>query len=239
MSRNGKPIDLYLEVGTKRVFAGAIEWPGWCRSGRDERSALGALMDYGPRYAGVLRAQTMRFAPPRTAERLWVVDRLPGNATTDFGAPGMVPTADQRPIDRRWLTRSLRVLEACWKAFDGSVRAATGKELTKGPRGGGRDLDKIVRHVMEADWAYLAQIGAKRDLRPDGDPKAELRRLRSAIQDALVQSVGTEPVRRGPRGGVRWPPRYFVRRSAWHILDHAWEIQDRAIEPARAARPRR
>ena len=25
----------------------------------------------------------------------------------------------------------------------------------------------------------------------------------------------------------RWGPRYFVRRSAWHALDHAWEIEDR------------
>jgi hypothetical protein len=32
----------------------------------------------------------------------------------------------------------------------------------------------------------------------------------------------------GPRGGKRWPARYAIRRSAWHALDHAWEIEDRA-----------
>jgi hypothetical protein len=25
-----------------------------------------------------------------------------------------------------------------------------------------------------------------------------------------------------------WSPRFFVRRSAWHALDHAWEIEDRS-----------
>ena len=31
----------------------------------------------------------------------------------------------------------------------------------------------------------------------------------------------------GPRGGKRWPAPYAIRRSAWHALDHAWEIEDR------------
>ena len=33
----------------------------------------------------------------------------------------------------------------------------------------------------------------------------------------------------GPRGGKIWSPRFFVRYVAWHTLDHAWEIEDRAI----------
>jgi len=36
-------IDAYLEIGKKRTFAGAMDWPGWCRSGRDEASALEAM----------------------------------------------------------------------------------------------------------------------------------------------------------------------------------------------------
>jgi hypothetical protein len=159
-----------------------------------------------------------------------VAERLQGNATTDFGAPGKVPAADDGSLDRRQLTRSLRILEACWDALDTAVEAATGRELRKGPRGGGRDLDKIVRHVIEADGGYLAQIGAKHQP-GEGEQKVELGRVRGAIRDTLASTVGVEPVRRGPRGGVRWPPRYFVRRSAWHVLDHAWEIEDRTIEP--------
>jgi hypothetical protein len=31
----------------------------------------------------------------------------------------------------------------------------------------------------------------------------------------------------GPRGGERWPALFAIRRSAWHALDHAWEIEDR------------
>ena len=33
---------------------------------------------------------------------------------------------------------------------------------------------------------------------------------------------GSVPV---PKG---WPHRYAARRIAWHVLDHAWEMEDRA-----------
>ena len=61
MARSSSKIDIYLEIGKKRTFAGAIDWPGWCRSGSDEESALQALFDYGPRYARVLRSSQLGF----------------------------------------------------------------------------------------------------------------------------------------------------------------------------------
>ena len=42
-------IDAYLEIGPKRTFAGALDWPGWCRHGRNEEEALAAVFEYGPR----------------------------------------------------------------------------------------------------------------------------------------------------------------------------------------------
>jgi hypothetical protein len=30
------------------------------------------------------------------------------------------------------------------------------------------------------------------------------------------------------------PPRYAIRRIAWHVLDHAWEIEDKSDPASRA-----
>ena len=136
--------DVYLEVGTKKVFAGALDWPGWCRSGRDEHDALEALVAYGPRYRRALGRAGRGFTSPRGPSRLHVVERLKGDATTDFGAPGTAPTADERPLADAEARRQVALLKAIWQTFDRISRAAQGKALTKGPRGGGRALDAIV-----------------------------------------------------------------------------------------------
>jgi hypothetical protein len=221
-------IPVYLEAGKKRVFAGAIDWPGWSRSGKNEESALEALAAYGPRYAAVLSAAKLGFNAPKDASEFTVIERLEGDATTDFGAPGKAPLADERPVDEVEFGRMQAVLRACWKALDTAAQAAQGKVLTKGPRGGGRDLDEILQHVLEADAGYLGRIGAKYRPKEESDPGKELVRMRPFILGALSAVACGEPVRTGPRGGTRWTPRYFVRRSAWHVLDHAWEIEDRA-----------
>ena len=161
MARSSANIDVYLEIGKKRTFAGAIDWPGWCRIGRDEASALRALVDSGPRYARALHAARIAFHAPADASVFAVVERLAGTATTDFGAPDSAPTADTRPVDDAELRRLQALLQAHWRAFDTAVRAATGKELRKGPRGGGRDLEPIVRHVLGGDASYLARLAWK------------------------------------------------------------------------------
>lgn len=217
-----KPIKVFVETGKKRTFVGAVDWPGWCRSGRDENAALQALLDYGPRYAHVLHSGDIEFQVPTGAPDLVVTERHAGNTTTDFGAPAIMLDADQVPMDRTELERSHALLRACWLAFDRAVQRATGRELRKGPRGGGRDLVKIVDHVLEADRAYLARLAWKHKGKG-------LSQTRQAIRDALDVAVRGDLPERGPRGGVIWPPRYFVRRVAWHVLDHAWEIEDRIV----------
>jgi hypothetical protein len=218
-------IPAYVEAGTKRAFAGAIEWPGWCRAGRDQEAAVEALLAYGARYATVLRGTRLGFEPPERAAGLRVTERLTGDATTDFGAPSIAPKADARPIDEADLRRLRSILNACWRAFDRAVEDAEGTALAKGPRGGGRDLDKIVAHVVDADGGYLRMLGRTVEPRPGA---SEIERTRAAVLDALAVTVVEGPPPPGPRGGKRWLPRYFVRRVAWHVLDHAWEIEDRA-----------
>lgn len=220
------PVDVYVEVGAKRVFAGALEWPGWCRSAREEEGALEALIAYGSRYAGVLEGSGVRFTPPAKASTLEVVERLKGDATTDFGAPSIAPKADARSIDRRWRARQEKILQACWKAFDRAVENVAGP-LEKGPRGGGREVDAIVAHVVGAEASYARMIGADAKGFDEADAGArddERAIVREGLERAVTDGIPAE----GPRGGKRWSAPYFVRRAAWHVLDHAWEIEDRS-----------
>src|SRR5690554_1451640 len=224
-------MDVYLEIGKKKVFACALDWPGWARSGKDEASALQALLDYGERYAKVV-SQVEGFRLPGDVSELRVVERLEGNATTDFGAPGMPPTADAQPVSESELERLEKVLDASWQAFLQAVREAGGKELRSGPRGGGRQLEKIKLHVLDAGIGYTRQVGWKfAEAQDPGEDRldAALELTRQASLDALRAFARGELPKKGPRGGERWSPRYFARRSAWHLLDHAWEIEDRVV----------
>lgn len=215
-------IEVIVETGAKRTFASARDWPGWARGAKSEADALAALVAYAPRYARL--AKTFAFTPPTDISSLRVVERLRGDASTDYGTPGQKPKADGAPVDDRELARLIAWLEAGWAAFDAGVRAAKGKTLRAGPRGGGRTLAKVVAHVREAEHAYLGALGVKvSDAARDDD-----RALRTAIRDGLRASAHGEIPAKGPRGGIRWKPRYFVRRDMWHLLDHLWEIEDRA-----------
>jgi hypothetical protein len=231
MANDANPIEVCLEVGKTRTFAIALDWPGWCRSGRDEAAALHALYEYGPRYARAVQTTRLQFRAPSEASALEVVERTTGNATTEFGTPNVSLPRDSEPVDPAELQRWQEVLQACWLTFDAAVQAATGQTLRKGPRGGGRDVTKIIEHVHGGDVSYLANLGGQL-IKPGGSDAAELSQalahVRHAILSTLKAATRGEIPTRGPRGGVRWTPRYFVRRLAWHELDHAWEIQDRA-----------
>ena len=191
MIESTRDIPVYLEVGAKRTFAGGLDWPGWCRRGTDEASALQALADYGERYAHVLAGTTLAFHPPADSSALTVVERLAGNSGTDFGAANVPPACDADPFDTTDLARAHTVLEAIWRAFDIAIATGTGKELSKGPRGGGRELEKIVLHVLESDAGYLSRVaqnvpaGATADL---------------ATRRALTRQTMLETLEAGARG---------------------------------------
>ena len=232
--RTRSPIGVYLEVGRdrKRAFAAAIDWPGWARSGRDGDAALAALVAYAPRYATALGTRS-NFVAPADVSELDVVEELQGNATTDFGAPDAAPAVDEEPLRGAALARHRRILRACWKTFDAALRRAAGVELRKGPRGGGRDQARIAAHVLEAERSYLARLGVKytdeaaSGTAGDGTQSAEdtVQRMRP-MRDAIIEALGRQPP--DANGRKLWTPRFFVRRAAWHVLDHAWEIEDRA-----------
>jgi hypothetical protein len=197
---------VYLEVGKTWAFACAVDWPGWARKGKGIESALETLQDYQGRYASVV-------GRPFRPGTLDVIGQVQGNATTDFGAPAIVGEWDVDPLDKGEAKRQSGLLTKCWEYFDRVVARAPA-ELRKGPRGGGRDRDKIVDHVREAErGAYGPRFGIR------VPPRTPWRDQREAIVAGVLASTA----------GTKWPLRYAVRRTAWHVLDHAWEIEDRSI----------
>ncbi|HEY8198959.1 MAG TPA: hypothetical protein VIF44_04255, partial [Candidatus Limnocylindrales bacterium] len=219
-------LPIYFESGSTRVFAGALDWPGWCRSGKSEAAAVDELLAYRARYTTVLdEAAPPDLSPPLGRLTVDVRERLIGGSGTDFGAPAAPPTADKEAIDDAELARLLAILGACWSELDRQAAAATGVELSSGPRGGGRDLAKILAHVLEAEQAYLAKLGSKP---PKGDGStAHVAAHRAAVRAAFMARAMDRPVPEPNLVRVFWTPRYFIRRAAWHVLDHAWEVEDR------------
>jgi predicted RNase H-like HicB family nuclease len=213
-------IPIYLEVGSKRVFACAFDWPGWCRSGKSEQEAMDALSEATPRYALVAEEAGLAL-PAGAGESLEVVERVPGSGTTDFGAPGAVPAKDAEPLTGKEANRLAKLVEASWTILD-RVAAGAPAELRKGPRGGGRDRDQVLQHVIAAEAAYARKLGVRHKEPSAGDVEAVSALRKDLLKVLTVHSVGKGPVEKG------WPPRYAARRIAWHVLDHAWEIEDKS-----------
>jgi len=215
-----KPLAIGEEVVRRKAFAWAIDWPGWCRAGKDPVLAREALLAYRPRYAVVAEAAGLALSDAATAAAD-IVESVEGGSGTEFGVPSVITDLDRRPVTAAEAKRVAGLVEAAWTVFD-SVAASAPAELRKGPRGGGRDRDKMIGHVIEADHAYAREIGVRL---PAGSltDRAAVATERAAVLDVLGQaSDGT------PLAGRRWTQRYAARRIAWHALDHAWEMEDRA-----------
>jgi hypothetical protein len=219
---------VYLELGAKRAFACSLGWPGWTRAGKTEDEALEALVEAAPRFKRTLGSTARDLTAPKTVKGLRVIERVKGNATTDFGAPGVPAGADDTDPTATELERLVRVLRACWRAFDRAAAASEGVELRKGPRGGGRDLDRIVEHVLDADGAYLSRLGGTFSVERGASIDERAEALRAAFVEAANLRVNGEPPPKPPKRAALWPVAYSIRRSAWHAIDHVWEIEDRS-----------
>jgi hypothetical protein len=208
-------IPIYLEIGRKRVFASAVEWPGWSRAAKSPEQAVESLAQYESRYREV--AELAGLVLPADAE-FTVVEEVTGTSTTDFGAPDRPTTADAEPVTTERAAVLAAVVTASWRFLDAVVTSAPA-ELQTGPRGGGRDRDAVFEHVIAAEAAYARKAGVVQKTPKPGDDAA-LNALRSGVLGSLSGD---------PAGAARWSPPYAARRIAWHVLDHAWEIQDRSI----------
>lgn len=213
-------IGVAIEAAPKKSFATAVDWPGWSRSGKTPELALEALAAAALRYAEVAKLAGETFKTRVEAESFDVVEEAEGGGGTEFGVPSRVADADRRPVTAADGDRLRRLVAAAWTTFD-RVAAHAPPELRKGPRGGGRDRDRMIGHVIEADDAYAREIGLRMKPRSAGD-KAAIKAVRAAVLDVLGSPSDGSPI-----AGRRWTPRYAAARIAWHSLDHAWEMEDR------------
>jgi len=216
--------DIYLEAGKRRVFACAVDWPGWCRAARTEEAALSALAGAAPRYAPVCALAGMTFDAYSAAAGMEVVERVAGSATTDFGALDVPPGIDGKLLTGQDADRLAALAEAAWQTF-GEVAARAPAELRTGPRGGGRQRAAIVDHVLQTEVLHARMLGLRHRPFPTGDQAAA--DLVRADIIAAIRSPGLRAVHHDATARGRRPARFVARRTAWHALDHAWEIQDR------------
>ncbi len=208
-----------IESGKTKVFAVALDWPGWARAGKKTpEAALEALEAYAPRYAEI--ASRARVALPAKLTYS-VVDEVNGGTSTDFGVPGEVVAADFRRWTGVEAKRQVAIMQAAWDYLD-EVGAAATPTLAKGPRGGGRDRDPVLQHVVSAESGYGRMIGVKHK-EPARTDRAAIEAMRADLVEALLQPSSGGRI----GGGKKWPARYAIRRIVWHALDHAWEIQDK------------
>ena len=208
------------EIGVKKAFAWAVDWPGWARSAKTPELARAALIDYAPRYAAVVRVAKLEM-PDADDDILEILDSVPGGGGTDFGVPSAITEADRRRVTAADAERLARLVGAAWTVFD-RVAAGAPASLRKGPRGGGRDRDKMIEHVIGADHAYARELGLRLPEPRFGD-RASVDAERQAVLEVLGQ-----PSDGGPLAERKWTQRYAARRIAWHALDHAWEMEDRS-----------
>ena len=184
--------------------------------GQDRRPGPRGAGGSAPRYAAVAAQAGERFDP----DAYDVVEETAGGSGTEFGVPSAITDLDRRRVSAAEARRLARIVEAAWTVFDG-VAAAAPTELRKGPRGGGRDRDKMIAHVVESDWYYAREIGV-RVQRPDPADRAAVEAMRAAMLEVLRQASDGSPL-----ADRKWPARYAAARIAWHALDHAWEMEDR------------
>jgi hypothetical protein len=218
----GDPVRVMVELGKKKAVAVALDWPGWDRSGKSEAEALQVFTAYRPRYAKVaeLAGLAKEF---RAAGKVTVVERLQGTGMTDFyGLSFSSAASEHEPISDAACERKIALLRASWTYFD-DVASRVSAELRKGPRGGGRDRDKIVRHANGAEIDEFAKkVGVITPLdareRPD-DLRAHREAFCAAIRDYNARGA---PAR-------TWTVQFVIRHSAYHMLDHAWEMEDRDL----------
>lgn len=217
---------LTLEIGPKgkKVVAVAPDWPGLERGAKSAEDAVEKLRSYVPRYAQIAKLAEM-YTEFSTIQNFDVVEQYPGTGSTDFwGISFAFSSIDKQGMSGDELERELALMQASWRFFD-EVRERVSAEMKKGPRGGGRDRDHIVRHTLsvEQDWAGGVGVPVPDDVILSG--KA-LKNYRDAYCHG-IRDYHSQGKWAGKR--AKWPLRFLIRHTAFHTLDHAWEMEDKDL----------
>jgi hypothetical protein len=226
MTKAERTVRTVIERGPKgkRSVAFGLDWPGWSRGARSADLALETLEAYRERYRPVARLARMA-REFDAAGPLQIVEDKVGPGSTDFWGISFAPcTTEQEPMGEAELERGITLLRACWAFFD-DVAARVSAEMRKGPRGGGRDRDQIIRHTIRNESEEFAkQVGLRipecAALTPEG-----LRQHRKSYV-AAMRAYNAGEVTRRMRS---WNLPFLIRHSAFHTLDHAWEMEDKDL----------
>lgn len=215
-----------LEIGPKgkKVVAVAPDWPGLERGAKTEAAAIERLQAYMPRYLQVAKLAGLNAAFD-IAQDIAVVEQYPGTGSTDFwGISFAFSSIDEQDMSADELERELNLMQACWAFFD-TVRGRVSAEMQKGPRGGGRDRDRIVHHTFAAEKDWARGVGV---LTPEGAMLTDegLKTHRQAYCQA-IRDYHSQGKLAGSR--AKWPLRFLIRHTAFHTLDHAWEMEDKDL----------
>jgi hypothetical protein len=207
----------------KRSVAFSLDWPGWSRGAKSAELALETLESYRARYRPIARLAKMAREFDAAGPLTIVEDRV-GPGSTDFWGISFAPSsAEQGQMSKAELDRAITLLRACWAFFD-DVAARVSAEMRKGPRGGGRDRDRIIRHTIRTESEDFAKrlglrIPEEGALTPDG-----LRQHRETYVAAMrAYNAGELQTMKS------WTLPYLIRHSAFHNLDHAWEMEDKDL----------
>jgi hypothetical protein len=202
----------------------SLDWPGWSRGAKSAELARETLESYRERYRPVAELAGMVREFDATGAVKVVEDRV-GTGSVDFWGISFAPSSTEHgPMSEAELERGITILQACWSFFDG-VAARVSPEMRKGPRGGGRDRNRIIRHTIRTESEDFAkQIGLRiaeeAALTPDG-----LRQHRETYV-AAMRAYNAGQVEKRMRS---WTLPFLIRHSAFHTLDHAWEMEDKDL----------
>jgi hypothetical protein len=219
------PVRTVIEHGTKdkRSVAFSLDWPGWSRGAKTPELALDTLESYRDRYRPIAKLAGMSKEFDAVGPLKVVEDRV-GTGSTDFWGISFSPSSTEHgPMTKAEFDRGIKLLRAAWAFFD-DVAARVSPEMRKGPRGGGRDRDRIIRHtITQESEAFATSVGLHipegAALTPEG-----LKRHRETYVEAMRAYNAGEGKRM-----KSWSLPFLIRHSAFHTLDHAWEMEDKDL----------
>jgi hypothetical protein len=220
------PVRMVVQRGPKekKVAAFALDWPGWSRGAKTPDAAVELLEEYRERYRPIARLAGLD-AEFDAAGPLEIAEDHIGVGSTDFWGISFAPTSfELTPMPEEELERKLALLEAAWRFFD-DVAARVSPELERGPRGGGRNRDEIVRHVVGNEWGDLAK---KVGVLAPSDELQTPEGIRSH-REAFVAAMRDYNAQGKMARGRNWTIPLLLRHTAFHALDHAWEMEDKDL----------
>jgi hypothetical protein len=206
----------------KRWVAVAADWPGLERGAKTEDEAVEKLARYVPRYLPVAKRARLDSELEAQTE-LEIIGRYQGVGSTDFWGISFAPSPlDREPYEAKGFDRQVRLLRAVWEEFDDTAGRAS-DELRPGIRGGGRSRIQIVRHVLGNEGGDFSKRVKQKseldDLLTPGGLASHRDRYVEAMRDWYEAGK--------PLGN--WTIPYLLRHTAYHALDHTWEMQDRNL----------